>query len=98
MDALITNEKYRGRLAKFIDFNSLTEGTMERASRPFSDSIWEMEGSSRRQWASQLLKSRPNLYALKVKDARDDSQSTYLISVLLVPWRIGKEIKSRMNR
>ena len=38
------------------------------------------------------------LYALEVKDARDDSQSTYSICVLLVPWRIGKEIKSRMNR
>jgi hypothetical protein len=98
MDAPTTNEKYRGRLAKFFDFNSLTEGTMERAPRPFSDSVWEMEGSSRRRWASQLMKSRPNLYALKVKDARDDSQSTYSICVLLVPWRIGKEIKSRMNR
>jgi hypothetical protein len=44
MDAPMINEKYRGRLAKFFDFNSLTEGTMERAPRPFSDSIWEMEG------------------------------------------------------
>ena len=94
----MTNEKYRRRLAKFFDFNSLTEGTRARAPRPFSDSILEMEGSSRWQWASQLMKSRPNLYALKVKDARDDSQSTYSICVLLVPWRIGKEIKSRMNR
>jgi hypothetical protein len=38
MDAPMTNEKYRGRLAKFF-FDSLKEGTMERAPRPFSDSI-----------------------------------------------------------
>jgi len=67
MDAPMTNEKYRGRLAKFFDFNSLTEGTRARAPRPFSDSILEMEGSSRWQWASQLMKSRPNYMHLRLK-------------------------------
>jgi hypothetical protein len=44
-----------------------------------------------------IEKPSKNLDALKVKDTCDDSQSTYSICVLFVPWRICKEIKSRMN-
>jgi hypothetical protein len=83
MKAPMTKEKYSGRLAKFFDFNSLTEGTMEEAAKTFLR-LHMGNGKIIKTAVGKPTIEKPSktLYALMVKDTCDDSQSTYSIWVL----------------
>ena len=59
--------KYGGRPAESFDFNSLTEGTMERAPGPFLDSIWEMERSRGWQWAKTTIEKPSKVVCTRLK-------------------------------